>query len=76
MSILNQTINAFQNIARAVTANGKAETGGGGYSGGNCYYRSPKGKKGNNPEYLELFNRKNSFGQDSVMVSIPRKGLA
>lgn len=77
MSILSDTINAFQHLARAVTANGKAESGGGGSSNGNFYYRSKKGKTENIPEYVELFNRKNSFGQDKLMVSfIPRKGVA
>ena len=70
MSILN-AITAFQNFARTVTANGKSESGGGGFGGGG-YDRSSNKRKEKDVDYMELMNRKNSFGYDSIRFDTPR----
>lgn len=71
MSIVNNFSDAFNKIAKAVTSSGKAETGGGGMSGGLGYGRAKKKKSDNpedSPEYLELFQNKNSFGKDGINI--------
>jgi len=77
MSIVNNLSDAFTKFAKTVTSGGKAETGGGGMSGGLGYGRAKKKKsdsKEDSPEYLELFQNKNSFGNDGINLGKGKKG--